>query len=64
MESTGFREFPAEHVGECTVLVRNAVAISDCIFCSDVTNLLDRIDEFDTEQRWSLTSAVKDKIAF
>ena len=24
--------------------VRNAVAISDCIFCSDVTNLLNRID--------------------
>ena len=43
--------------------VRNADAISDCIFCSDATNLLDRIDDFDTEQRSSLTSAVEDKIA-
>ena len=34
MESTGFREFLAEHVGECTVLVNtvgsNALGMSSC----------------------------------
>ena len=45
--------------------VRNAFAISDCNFCSDLTNLLDCIDaDLDTEQKWSLTSLEEDKMAF
>ena len=43
--------------------VCKAVAINDCIFCSDVTNLLDRIDA-DLGTRWSLTSAIEDKVVF
>ena len=39
--------------------------MSDCIFCSDVTNLLNHINAgLDTEQRWSLTSAEEDKMVF